>query len=95
MTNTYHPSKISSPGETLNDLLSGVDDCYFQFADRHFFSRRYFLAVLNGEAHMVPRLIKAICDEFGTDPIFWHNREKRYWDWKKKSLEQHTDLGDR
>lgn len=74
----YNLTSVSPPGDTILELLLDADISPDQFADIHRFSRRYINEVIHGRARMVTRLVGVLSEVFGTDPLFWHNRQRRY-----------------
>lgn len=82
MVNTYSPTVVSCPGDTFGELLMMHNISIDEFSRGYLFSLNYLMGVLKGDFKMTPRLMGALCEEFGTPPLFWVNREENYWNWK-------------
>jgi plasmid maintenance system antidote protein VapI len=82
MVNEYNPDSVSAPGETIKEIFWESGNDMSKFCKVHNIGWDYFFRVLEGQSKITPRLRNCLCYVFGTDPLFWEKRDRRYWEWK-------------
>jgi HTH-type transcriptional regulator / antitoxin HigA len=78
MTEKYSPNWISSPGETIADILEEREWKQTDFAERMGQSTKHINLLLNGKAAITEETALKLESVLGSTASFWLNREAQY-----------------
>lgn len=75
---SIEPNWISSPGDTINDILKNRNIEISVFAKKIQESNDFVIKILNGSETISETLAGKLATELGASKSFWINREKQY-----------------
>lgn len=78
MTLNFDPNWISSPGNTIKDILKNRNIEVSVFAERISESKELVLSLINGSEQINDEMALKLSFELGASSTFWINREKHY-----------------
>lgn len=79
--NRYNPTRVSPPGETLDEILEERGISQKDISLKLGRSDKNISEVINGKAPITPELALDLEKVLGTPASFWNNREANYREW--------------
>ena len=76
--NSFQPSWVSSPGETILDILEERGWSKKEFSKRIGVAPKNVNKLLRGEVKLTAQLATSLSQVLGSTPEFWLNREALY-----------------
>lgn len=76
--NQYAPDKVSSPGETLKEILAEKNWSVVKFADKTGLTEQEAHKLLKGRMSISEKLADRLGEVLGTDKDFWLTRNSNY-----------------
>ena len=76
--NSFQPSWVSSPGETIFDILEERGWSKKEFSKQIGVAPKNVNKLLRGEAQLTAQLATSLSQVLGSTPEFWLNREALY-----------------
>lgn len=76
--NSFQPSWVSSPGETILDILEERGWSKKEFSKQIGVAPKNVNKLLSGEAQLTAQLATSLSQVLGSTPEFWLNREALY-----------------
>lgn len=92
--NRYNPDQVSSPGDTLLEVLEERGMTQVELAERTGRPKKTINEIINGKAAITPETALQLERVFNIPASFWNNRERRYREFlaqqeEKKHLAKH------
>ncbi len=81
----FNPDYAVPPGETLKEVLQDRGYSIYGFATEIGVGEEMLSAVIAGAARMPPSMSLECERVLGTPAVFWHKREKMYWEGIKRN----------
>jgi addiction module HigA family antidote len=76
--NRYNPDQVSSPGDTLLEVLEERGMTQVELAERTGRPKKTINEIINGKAAITPETALQLERVFNIPASFWNNRERRY-----------------
>ena len=90
LINQYNPDTVSSPGETLAELLGLHNMSQAQLAERTGRPKKTINEIIKGKSAITPETALQFEKVFGVAASFWNNRDRRYREFLAKRAELKT-----
>jgi addiction module HigA family antidote len=82
--NEYMPDEVSSPGESLADLLEEQGISQAELAHRIGMTEQTISEIIHGHAPVTPEIAVKLESVLGTPARFWNMRQSQYQEAMKK-----------
>ena len=76
--NQYMPDAVTSPGDTLQDILNEISMSKVELADRIGRTPKFIIDIIKHGATITPTTAMELEKALGVPASFWNNRERRY-----------------
>lgn len=86
-TNQYTPNQVSSPGETLAEMLTLNNLTQSALSERMGRPKKTINEIIRGKASITPETALQLEKVFSVPASFWNNREKRYREYLARQAE--------